>query len=214
MINKKIFIEFIGMPASGKSFYQDKIIRLIKRKTFYNKFNKLNKLQKFFFFLVFFIKYFRFTLKNLNFFFFTGINNKEFKKHFYYFKNEAALRILHEYKKENVINSEGFRYRAIYFIYENLKTNKNFSSKDYINLLPKIDLLIYIKSNKRQNILRSKKRKKGFRYNLEETNIYSDKEKIIRRIINQTKKNSFFIEFKNNKFQENMTKFQKIIKKI
>ena len=93
MINKKIFIEFIGMPASGKSFYQDKIIRLIKKKTFYNKFNKLNKLQKIFFFLVFFIKYFRFTLKNLNFFFFTGINNKEFKKHFYYFKNEAALRI-------------------------------------------------------------------------------------------------------------------------
>ena len=80
--------------------------------------------------------------------------------------------------------------------------------------MPKIDLLIYIKSNKRQNILRSKKRKKGFRYNLEETNIYSDKEKIIRRIINQTKKNTFFIEFKNNKFQENMTKFQKIIKKI
>ncbi len=202
------------MPASGKSFYKNKIIKIIKKKTISNKFYKLNKPQKFFFFLVFLIKYFRLTVSYLNFFFFTRIKNKEFKKHFYYFKNEAALRIYHEQKKENIINDEGFRHRAIYFIYENLKISNNFSYRNYINLLPKIDLLIYIKSNKKQNILRSKKRKKGFKYNLEEKKIYKDKEQIIKKIIKETKKSTFLVEFQNNQFQENISKFKKIIKKI
>ena len=50
MVKKKIFVEFIGMPASGKSFYKKKITNIIKKKTLSNKFQKLNKLQKFFFF--------------------------------------------------------------------------------------------------------------------------------------------------------------------
>ena len=70
MVKKKIFVEFIGMPASGKSFYKKKITNIIKKKTLSNKFQKLNKLQKFFFFLVFLIKYFRLTVTHLNFFFF------------------------------------------------------------------------------------------------------------------------------------------------
>ena len=80
--------------------------------------------------------------------------------------------------------------------------------------MPKIDLLIYIKSNKKQNILRSKKRKKGFKYNLEEKKIYKDKEQIIKKIIKETKKSTFLVEFQNNQFQENISKFKKIIKKI
>ena len=202
------------MPASGKSFYKKKITNIIKKKTLSNKFQKLNKLQKFFFFLVFLIKYFRLTVTHLNFFFFAKTNNKEFKKHFYYFKNEAALRIYHEIKKENIINAEGFRHRAIYFIYENLKINNNFSYINYLNLLPKIDLLIYIKSNKKQNILRSKKRKTGFKYDLDEIKIYKDKEKIIKKIIKEKNKSIFLLEFKNNQIQENISKFKKIIKKI
>ena len=80
--------------------------------------------------------------------------------------------------------------------------------------MPKIDLLIYIKSNKKQNILRSKKRKTGFKYDLDEIKIYKDKEKIIKKIIKEKNKSIFLLEFKNNQIQENISKFKKIIKKI
>ena len=33
-----MYIEFIGMPASGKSFYKNKIINIIKKRTISNKF--------------------------------------------------------------------------------------------------------------------------------------------------------------------------------
>ena len=212
---KKIYIEFIGMPASGKSFYKKKIEKtLSKDKILTNNFNFLSKILKIFFFMMFLFRYTKLTIINLNFFFFTKNNNKEFKKHFYYFKNEAALRIYHEIKKEIIINSEGFRHRAIYFIHENLKINKDFLYKNYINSLPKIDILIYIRSNKRLNISRSKKRKKSFKYNLEEIKIYKNKENIIKKITKETKKNIFLIEFKRNQTDRNMNIFKKVIKKI
>ena len=209
-----MYIEFIGMPASGKSFYKNKIINIIKKRTISNKFYQIKKLLKIYFFLIFFIKYLKLTIINLNFFLFTKIKDREFKRHFYYFKNEAALRIYHEKKKEIIINDEGFRHRAIYFIFKNLKMDKNFLYKHYINLLPKIDLLIYIKSNKKLNIYRSKNRKNGFKYNLEEVKIYKDKEEIIKKIVKETGKKTLLLEFKNNHIQKNMNKFKRIIKKI
>ena len=80
--------------------------------------------------------------------------------------------------------------------------------------MPKIDILIYIRSNKRLNIFRSKKRKKGFKYNLEEIKIYKNKENIIKKITKETKKKIFLIEFKRNQTDRNMNIFKKVIKKI
>ena len=50
--------------------------------------------------------------------------------------------------------------------------------------------------------------------NLEEIKNYKYKEKIIEKIVKETKKNIFFIDFKKNQIKKNMNKFKKIIKKI
>ena len=47
---KKIYIELIGMPASGKSYYLKKIKKNLKKeKVKSNNFEELNKISKIFF---------------------------------------------------------------------------------------------------------------------------------------------------------------------
>ena len=56
MIQNKI-IEFIGMPGSGKTFYENEIIKLGNKKIIKNNFNYLNKLQKTKFIILFIFSY-------------------------------------------------------------------------------------------------------------------------------------------------------------
>ncbi len=214
-MKKKFYIEFIGMPASGKSFYKNQISKILRKKEIItNDYKDLSRMNKLMFFFIFIIKYFKLSIINLSFFYNNYSNKKELSKHFYYFKNEAALRIYHEIKNQNVINSEGFRHRSIYFIYENLKKNKKFQYKKYLQLLPKIDLLIYVRSNKKKNIQRSKKRKNAFKYNIKEIKNYEYKEKILESIVEETKKKIYTIDLKQNRTTENLNRLKKIIKKI
>ena len=193
------YIEFIGMPASGKSFYKNKILKFFgKNETISNDFYKILKILKILFFIIFSLKYMKFTLVTLNFLLTTKLNRREIKRHLYYFKNEAALRIYHEIKNKIVINSEGFRHRSIFFIYENLKKNKNFSYKNYLRSQPKTDLLIFVKSDKKKNILRSKNRKNGYKYSLKEIRNYNKKQQILEKIVNFTKKKGVLMVFETN----------------
>ena len=55
---KKIYIELIGMPASGKSYYLKKIKKNLKKeKVKSNNFEELNKISKIFFLILFIFKY-------------------------------------------------------------------------------------------------------------------------------------------------------------
>ena len=51
---KKIYIELIGMPASGKSYYLKNIKKFKKEKVKSNNFEELNKISKIFFNFIYF----------------------------------------------------------------------------------------------------------------------------------------------------------------
>ena len=61
---KKIYIELIGMPASGKSYYLKKIKENLKKeKVKSNNFDELNRISKIFFLILFIIKYPIYSIK-------------------------------------------------------------------------------------------------------------------------------------------------------
>ena len=66
-MNKKIVVELIGMPGSGKSYYQKKIFNKFKQEAETNNFSKFTKLTKFFFLICFFYKHPIFLIKSLYF---------------------------------------------------------------------------------------------------------------------------------------------------
>lgn len=211
-MKESFFIEFIGMPGCGKSYYKNKLIKLLNNKSVIsNNYGDLSKIKKLLFFLFFLFTNFKLTVINLFFFNTKTSKSNEFAKHLYYFKNECALRFYHQKKKKIIVNSEGFRHRSVYFIYENLKYNKNFYYKKYLDLLPRIDLLIYIKSKKKYNILRTKKRKNSFIYSSEEIKKYDQKLKILEKIVRYDEKKSKVIYINNNKSNLNIKKLKKII---
>ena len=214
-MKKSFFIEFIGMPGCGKSYYSNKIKKLLKNEGLIsNHYDDLSKIKKFLFFLLFLFANFKLTLLNIIYFYTQTSKSNEFAKHLYYFKNESALRIYHQINTKRVINSEGFRHRSIYFIYENLKKNSKFSYKEYLNLLPKIDLLIYIKSIKKNNIDRTKKRKKQYKYNKNEIENYDIKENIIEKIVKESKKKVNIVYIRNNHEVKNLNIIKNKIKNL
>ena len=206
------------MPGSGKSFFQKKIIDQFKKKNFLkNQFKTLNKFEKLFFILIFFIKYPIFFIKTLYL-----INNKIKKKDkknrfFYYFYNEIALRAYFEKNNKNkiILNDEGFLHRSIeYFDYN----NNSKVLKSYLDILPSVNIIIYTYSNKKTNIKRTLNRLNEYRYNNENINEYFKKEKLLKKIVNQYKKNRkvIFIRIKNENqnTKKNLKKLFKVIKEI
>ena len=89
----------------------------------------------------------------------------------YYFLNEASLRISDKYSKKPtiIINDEGFFYRSLQY-FSSLNNNQNFS--DYLNNIPKIDILIFVNSSKKNCLRRVFKRKNhNFKYSENEIKI-------------------------------------------
>ena len=214
-MNKNIYIEFIGMPASGKSHYL-KIIKnnLKKIKVTTNNFNELNKITKFFFLILFIIKYLRYSFKILFIFLRLDFKNRETKRHFYYFRNEAPLRLYYKFQNKILINSEGFRYRSVFYINSlRNKMNKN-EIKNFIDSLPKVHLLIFVRSNKNLNIKRSKKRKNGYKYTTKDLKVYTKNERIILQICKETRKKALVVEIHKRTEKKDLKKILSIIKNI
>lgn len=206
------------MPGSGKSFYQRKIINQFKKKKILkNDFKILNKLEKLFFTLLFSIKYPLFFIKTLYLIYFKIRKKNEKNRYFYYFYNEIALRAYFEKINENkiVLNDEGFLYRsAAYF-------NQKYDLKNltnYLNYLPKINIIIFLNSSKKTNIKRTLSRKNEFRYSSENINDYSRKEKLLKILAYEYKKNRkiilIVINNQNKNTKKNLKKIFKTIKTI
>lgn len=214
-MEKKIVIEFLGMPGSGKTYYQKKLKKILRKKIITNNFtiiNRYNKMVYLFKFLkdhpIFFLKSLNLLLKNIN-------NFREFKKHFYYFYNEAIFRSYFDSVKSDLIlvNSEGFAYRSSFYF------NDIYNKKcaDYLKKMPKINFLIYIESQKIIDIERTKKRFGGYKYLEKEKKEYNNKSSFLKKILISCKKNKTEIikinNIKNKNFTKNIKMILKFIKK-
>jgi len=217
-MNKIYRVEFIGMPGSGKTFYQNKVLNYIKIKNYKkvtNNFKILNRLSKIIFFILFFFKKPIFTLKTLVLIKASKGMPNEKNKHLYYFFNEASLYSYFNSLKKNliIINSEGFLYRSCFYFHPE---NSSFNLQNYIKEIPKVDLIIFVKSNKSLNIKRANSRKKEYNYNFDDIKTYKEKNELIDRIVKvyKNKKNCNIINLSNSKNKLNKIKIKKIIKII
>jgi len=163
-MNKNKIIEFVGMPGSGKTFFEKKIFKYSNKKIIKNNFNYLSKFDKIKYIVLFIFSYPNFFFKSINIILKNIFFKREFKKYFYYFYNETAFRSYIDTRKEKkliLLNSEGFVYRtSFYFNYI-----FNEKTENYLNCLPRIDLIIFIRSIKKIDLSRTNKRKIGFKYN-------------------------------------------------
>tara|TARA_B100001063_G_C16705908_1_gene525218 strand:+ start:207 stop:863 length:657 start_codon:yes stop_codon:yes gene_type:complete len=212
---KKLYIEFIGMPASGKSYYLKKIKKNLKKeKVKSNNFEELNKLAKVFFLILFFIKYPIYSIKVLYVFFNLDFKKRETRRHFYYFLNEAPLRIYNQLNNKIIINSEGFMYRSVFYINSLRSLFNKKKIKTFINNLPKTHLLIFVKSSKNLNIKRSKKREYGYLYTKQDLKLYSINEKIIKQICQESKEKSVVLQISKKSEKKDLKKISNIINKM
>jgi len=214
-MKESFYVEFIGFPASGKTHYANILIRYLKKKNVEsNNFNKINKIYKFFLLLIFILRYPYYSIQVLNIFFNRKLKDRDSRKHFYYFINEASLRIYHKYKKKIIINSEGFRYRSVYYLNFLKKNFFVYDTKKFVKLLPKVHLLIFIDSSKKINLKRSKKRKNGYKYTSKDLKDYSKNKKIIKKICMETKKNAIVFKITKSNKKKNLKKIFNIINKV
>ena len=213
-MNNGYYVELIGMPASGKSYYCKKIKKLLnKDKIVSNNFNILNKLKKTFFLIIFFFKYTKYSIRILKLFFNLDFSKRS-EKHFYYFINEAPLRAYHEYNRDIVINSEGFRYRSLFFANYSttVQNRKNFCK--FIKSQPKVHLLILVKSKKKFNLVRSKNRKKGYKYSAKDIELYEKNEKMIEQIYKESSKKSSLLSITQKNEKKDLKKIINTIKRF
>jgi hypothetical protein len=212
----KISIEIIGMPGSGKSFYQNMLLKkkfFKKKKIIIKNFKILNKIKKIKYIFSFFFKYPIFFLKTL--FLVFSIKDTNLKRrYFYYFYNEIALwsYFIFSQKKGIFINSEGFNYRsAFYFLHQSTKKKLI----RYLNSIPKTDIIIFLNSSKFENINRANSRKKEFNYKDIDIKNYDKQFKLLKTIFNyyRKKKDTKLFFFKNNKknVHRNLNKFKNFI---
>lgn len=214
-MKRNFYVEFIGMPASGKSYYCKKIKKIFqKKKIATNDYNILSKPKKIFFFIFFILKYTTYSIRIFNTFLNLDFYQREVRKHFYYFINEASLRIYHELNKNLVINSEGFRYRSLFNIICHTNKKKKRYISQLINSQPKVHLLIMIKSKKKINLERSKNRKKGYKYSNQEQKMYEKNEKIIMQICEESSKKSSIINITKKNEKKDLKKIVNEIKKF
>ena len=93
-----------------------------------------------------------------------------------------------------MLNSEGFVYRtSFYFDYI-----FNEKTKNYLNCLPRIDLIIFIRSSKKTDLSRTYNRKIGFKYNKRDLKDYNKKKLFLKKIISYLQKKKIKIIFINN----------------
>ncbi len=213
-MNKSKIVEFVGMPGSGKTFFEKKIFKYSNKKIIRNNFYYLNKFNKIKFILFFIFSYPNFFFKSINIIFKNILIKEEFKKYFYYFYNEAAFRSYIDSRKEKktiLLNSEGFVYRTSYY-FDYIYNEK---TENYLNCLPKIDLIIFIKSNKKTDLSRTNKRNIGFKYNKRDLRDYYKKNFFLKKIVSYLQKKKIKIIFINNSNDNNYRKnLKKIIKYI
>ena len=179
-MKKKIIIEMIGMPGSGKSFVQNLILKKLKKYKIKKKnFLKQTKFKKIINFILFTLNYPVFSFKNFYYIFFK-LNQKNLR-FLYYFLNEAALRISDNYSKQKIIvNDEGFFYRSLEY-FTSLNNHQNFT--DYLNNIPKIDILIFVNSSTENCLRRVFKRKNhNYKYSESEKKNFNIKIKLIKYI--------------------------------
>ena len=201
---KKIIIEILGMPGSGKTYLKKYIFNNNKKKTYFLKnFNLIkNKFLKTLYSSIFF-------LNNPTFYIATLINilinikvKSEKKRYLYFFFNETALRsyFLIRSKNEIYIDDEGFYYRSHKFLQNQSSLLKK---KKYLDLVPKIDLIIYINSIKEINLKRANTRISSYRYNVKRLINYDLKKKNLLKIleISKGKKIKTFVLNESNKKQ-------------
>jgi len=207
----------MGMPGSGKSFFQKKIINQFKNKNIQkNNYKILNKINKLFYFFLFFLSNQYFFIKTL-FIIIFKLKKVEKSRNFYYFHNEIALRSFFQNcnYKTNIFNDEGFLYRSAAYFDRKYKTRE---LENYLDKLPKIDLIIYLYSKKEINIKRTLKRTNGYKYKKYDFKNYNKKEELLKKIISIYKKKNVvkFISIRNekNKTKKNIRLLSKKIKII
>ena len=211
---KRLCIELIGMPSSGKSFYLNKIRSSLKKENLIsNNFNYLNKYEKFFFLILFILKYLKYSIKVLNIFSKSNFSLSKTRNHFYWFINESSLRMYYELTKKRTINSEGFAYRTVYYINAlNYRSEKK-EVKKFLNIMPKTNFLINVNSKKKINLARNRKRKKGFKYTQNELKFYSKNNQIIEQICKEIKKKSIVLQISKKSEKKDLKKIIDRIKK-
>ena len=201
-MRKKINIEFIGMPGSGKTFYQKLISKSKDLKKFNiikNNFKVLNKTQKLLYILLFITEYPVFFSKTMYLLYICKETSSLKRRHFYFFYNEIALRSYYNFCNKNslFVNSEGFLYRTHFYFKKNLNNKK---LANYLKNIPKIDIVVFINSSKKQNIERVNKRKNEYKYSEADLNDYDKNFKLLNKIINLYKsKSTKLIIFENRK---------------
>ena len=105
-------------------------------------------------------------------------------------------------------------YRSVFYINSlRNKMNKN-EIKNFIDSLPKVHLLIFVRSNKNLNIKRSKKRKNGYKYTTKDLKVYTKNERIILQICKETRKKAFVVEIHKRTEKKDLKKILSIIKNI
>ena len=215
-MRKKINIEFIGMPGSGKTFFQKLISKnkdLKKFNIIKNNFKILNKKQKLLFILLFILKYPVFFYKTIYLLYISKEPDSLKRRHFYFFYNEMALRAYYNFFNKSCVfvNSEGFLYRTHFYFKKNL-TNKKLVN--YLKRIPNIDIIIFINSSKKQNIQRVDKRKNEYKYSEVDLNDYDKNYKLLNKIVNSYKnKNTKLIVFdnKNKDTKKNLQNINSLI---
>ena len=214
-MSKNYRVEFIGMPGSGKTFLQNKVIKYIKIKNYKkvtNNFKILNRWSKLIFFILFIFKKPLFALKTIVLIKTSKGMPNEKNKHLYYFFNEASLYSYFNSLNKNliIINSEGFLYRSCFYFHPK---SFLFNLENYIKEVPKVDLIVFVKSNKTLNIKRANSRKKEYNYNFDDIKTYKEKDELIDKIVNiyKNKKNCNIINLSNTKNKLNKIKIKKIV---
>ena len=218
-MRKKINIEFIGMPGSGKTFFQKLICKNKNLKNFSimeNNFKVLNKKQKLLYILLFIIQYPVFFSKTLYLFYISKELASLKRRYFYFFYNEIALRSYYNFCRKSClfINSEGFLYRTHFYFRRNLNNKK---LVNYLKSIPKIDILLFINSSKKKNIERVNKRKNEYKYSKVDLKDYYKNNKLLNKIVNSYKnQNTKLMVFdnKNKDIKKNLLKINNLIKSL
>lgn len=217
-MRKKINIEFIGMPGSGKTFFQKLISKNKDFKKFNiikNNFKILNKKKKLLFILLFILKYPVFFYKTIYLLYISKEPASLKKRLFYFFYNEMALRTYYNFFNKSClfINSEGFLYRTCFYF------NNNLNDKvlvDYLKRIPKIDIIIFINSSKKLNIQRVNKRINEYKYSKVDLNDYDKNYKLLNKILNSYKNKNkdtklIVFENKNQNTKKNLSNINNLI---
>lgn len=215
-MNNKISIEFLGMPGTGKTFFQKLIIKDKKfqnYKIIKNDFKFLSKPKKIIHISLFILRYPFFFFETINLLYSSEEKTSLKKRYFYYFYNEIALRSYFDFYQQKCIyvNSEGFLYRTQFYFKKKFNKMKLIN---YLKKLPKVDVLILINSSKYQNIKRTIKRKKEYKYSKEHIKNYENDFQLLKKIGNfyNNKKTKYLIfNNKKNNIKKNLDNIYNLI---